>query len=650
MKQPTRIVVLGGGYGGVEAAKKLYKKFKKKKDIEITLIDKNQYHTLMTELHEVAGSRTEPDAVEVSFAKIFAGTNVRVVSDYITSVDFETKKLQSASASYEYDYLVLGTGGEPEFFGIPGVQEHSHTLWSLEDAIRIKERVENRFREAAREADPAKRSRMLTFAIAGAGFTGVELAGELAERRETLCRDYHIDPREVRILIIEAMDRILPSYPDKPTQKARRYMDKIGIECMLNSPIVGAESGVVNLADGTRVETDTFIWTAGIQGSEFTARINLTKGKHSKDECSYASAEGIHGMAGCRFDEDERYIVGERGRILVNEHMESVDYKDVYLVGDMIWFLEGDHVVPQIVETALQTAEVAVENLISSIEGGEKKTFKSNYHGNMVSIGGKYGVAHVMGVSMWGFPAMAMKHLVNLHYLFGLAGFNAVWNYLQHEFFQIRESRSIMRGHLAAKIPTYWALPLRIFLGYKWMNEGINKILSGWLDPGVGGGIFDPDPAQIFLPGVDLLPADAESAATPEGNGGDATDYGEAILDEAIGAYTWFAETVLSIHPSVAFLAQAGVVIAQIVIGALLILGLFTVPAALVSIALGIMFIVSGWGNVELWWYLAASILMLGGAGKGFGLDHWVMQWIKRGWNGTKIAKKTYLYFGEPRL
>ncbi|MFW5800903.1 MAG: FAD-dependent oxidoreductase [Spirochaeta sp.] len=650
MKQPTRIVVLGGGYGGVEAAKKLYKKFKKKKDIEITLIDKNQYHTLMTELHEVAGSRTEPDAVEVSFAKIFAGTNVRVVSDYITSVDFETKKLQSASASYEYDYLVLGTGGEPEFFGIPGVQEHSHTLWSLEDAIRIKERVENRFREAAREADPAKRSRMLTFAIAGAGFTGVELAGELAERRETLCRDYHIDPREVRILIIEAMDRILPSYPDKPTRKARRYMDKIGVEFMLNSPIVGAESGVVNLADGTRVETDTFIWTAGIQGSEFTARINLTKGKHSKDECSYASAEGIHGMAGCRFDEDERYIVGERGRILVNEHMESVDYKDVYLVGDMIWFLEGDHVVPQIVETALQTAEVAVENLISSIEGGEKKTFKSNYHGNMVSIGGKYGVAHVMGVSMWGFPAMAMKHLVNLHYLFGLAGFNAVWNYLQHEFFQIRESRSIMRGHLAAKIPTYWALPLRIFLGYKWMNEGINKILSGWLDPGVGGGIFDPDPAQIFLPGVDLLPADAESAATPEGNGGDATDYGEAILDEAIGAYTWFAETVLSIHPSVAFLAQAGVVIAQIVIGALLILGLFTVPAALVSIALGIMFIVSGWGNVELWWYLAASILMLGGAGKGFGLDHWVMQWIKRGWNGTKIAKKTYLYFGEPRL
>ncbi|AFG36189.1 NAD(P)/FAD-dependent oxidoreductase [Spirochaeta africana] len=663
MSETKRIVILGGGYGGVEAAKKLYKKFKKKKHIEITLIDKNPYHTLMTELHEVAGSRTEQEAVEVSFAKIFGGTSVTVVSDYITSVDFEAKKLQSDSASYEYDHLILGTGGEPEFFGIPGVQENSYTLWSLEDAIRIKERVENRFREAARQADPDKRKRMLTFAIAGAGFTGVELAGELAERRETLCRDYHIDPNEVRIVIIEAMGTVLPSYPDKPRQKAEKYMKKIGLECMLNSPIVGADEEGVSLADGSKLLTDTFIWTAGIQGSEFTARINLTKGKHSKDECSYASAEGIHGMAGCRFDEDERYIVGERGRILVNEYMQSVDYKDVYLVGDMIWFLEGDHVVPQIVETAIQTAEVAVHNLVSDINGGEKKAFKSNYHGNMVSIGGKYGVAHVMGVSMWGFPAMAMKHLVNVHYLFSLAGVNAVWNYLQHEFFRIREKRSIMRGHMAAKLPTYWALPLRVFLGYKWLNEGLKKVMTGWLDPGAGG-VFDADPGRVYLPGLTFwgdasgatsaTPAEEVSGATSataaaNGGGGDGS-WGQPILEESLAIYDWFAATVLSIHPSVAFLAQSGVVIAQVVVGIFLILGLFTIPAALASIAMGVMFIVSGWGNTELWWYLTASLVMLGGAGKGFGLDHTVMPLIKKFWNGTTLAKKTYLYVDEPRL
>lgn len=658
MEKPTRIVILGGGYGGVEAAKKLHKKFKRK-NVEITLIDKNPYHTLMTELHEVAGSRTEQEAVEVSFAKIFCGTSVRVACDYITEVDFEGKVLKSDTCEYGYDYLVLGTGGEPEFFGIPGVQENSYTLWSLEDAIRIKERVENRFREAARQANPEKRRQMLTFAIAGAGFTGVELAGELAERRETLCRDYHIDPREVRILIIEAMGTILPSYPEKPRQKADSYMRKIGIETLLNSPIVSAEEGAVSLADGTKVHTDTFIWTAGIQGSEFTARVDLTKGKHSRDECSYASSEGIHGMAGCKFDEDERYIVGERGRILVDEHMQSVDHKDVYLVGDMIWFLEGDHVVPQIVETAIQTAEVAAHNVAADISGKEKKAFKSNYHGNMVSIGGKYGVAHVMGVSMWGFPAMAMKHLVNVHYLLSLAGVNAVWNYLQHEFFQIKEKRSILGGHASAKVPTYWIVLLRMFLGYKWLNEGIKKVTSGWLDPGAGG-IFDADPARVFMPGVQFYGVSAATSATAEevsaatsataNGGGDAAAYGSAILEEPLFIYTWFAENILSLHPSIAFMGQAGVVLAQVAVGLCLLGGLFTVPAALASIAMGVMFIISGWGNVELWWYLTASIVMLGGAGKGFGLDHWVMPWLKKFWNGTTIAKKTYLYVDEPRL
>lgn len=649
MSQPTRIVVLGGGYGGVEAAKKLYKQHKRNKNIEITLIDKNPYHTLMTELHEVAGSRTEQEAVEVSFAKIFAGTSVQVVCDYISDIDFEAKTLKSDNNTFEFDYLVLGTGGEPEFFGITGVQENSYTLWSLEDAIRIKEQVENRFREAARATNEHKRQQMLTFAIAGAGFTGVELAGELAERRETLCRDYHIDPNDVRIVIIEAMGTILPSYPEKPRRKAEKYMRKIGIEFMLNSPITGAEPGLVSLADGSKVKTDTFIWTAGIQGSAFTAQINLTKGKHSRDECSYASAEGIHGMAGCRFDDDERYIVGERGRILVDENMQSVDYKDVYLVGDMIWFLEGDHVVPQIVETALQTAEVAAHNITATIEGKEKKPFKSNYHGNMVSIGGKYGVANVMGVSMWGFPAVAMKHLVNVHYLFTLAGFNAVWNYLQHEFFRIRENRSIMRGHLAAKIPTYWALPLRVFLGYKWLNEGIKKVMTGWLDPGAGG-VFDVDPSRIYLPGIASWgDTSGATSATANGNGGDGS-YAEPILEEALGIYNWFAANILGIHPTVSYLAQSGVVIAQVVVGLCLIVGLFTVPAALVSIAMGVMFIVSGWGNVELWWYLSAAVVMLGGAGKGFGLDHYAMPWLKKFWNGTTLAKKTYLYVDEPRL
>ena len=655
MSERTRIAVLGGGYGGVEAAKKLYKHFKRNDSVEVFLVDRNPYHTLMTELHEIAGSRTEPEAVQVSFRKIFAGTDVKVYIDEIETIDFDNNVMKSDTASYEYDYLVIGTGGRPEFFGIPGVQEHSFTLWALEDAIRIRTHVEERFREAAKEPDPKKREQMLTFVIAGAGFTGIELAGELCERRDQLCPKYHINKDEVSVKVVEMKNNILPNLPGKPQLKAGKYLTKIGCQLMLNTTIVGADEGVVKLEGDREIPTDTFIWTAGIQGSEFTAKIPLTKGQCSRDECSVASVEGIHGMAGCHFDDEERYVVGQRGRVLVNQHMQSVDYRNVYLVGDMIWFLEGEHVVPQIVETALQTAEVAAENVIADMENKEKKKFESNYHGFMVSIGGKYGVAHVMGIALSGIFAMAVKHLINLHYLFGLAGINAVWEYLQHEFFTIRDDRSVLHHHLAAKIPAYWAIPLRLWLGGKWLAEGIKHIRDGWLNPGEEG-LSEVWTGAIRLPGADFGDAassaspDAAAAATPAAEEGAAaaSEYGEPLI-EALGIYEWFAENILSASPLFAFLAQSGVVIGQVLIGLALIGGLFTFPAAVVSIGFAVVFIISGWGNPELLWYIAASIVMLGGAGHAFGLDHYVMPWLQRWWQGRKLAKKTYLYLGEPR-
>src|SRR6056297_51773 len=656
-----KIVVLGGGYGGIEATKKLYKKYKRNPNVEITLIDKNPYHTLMTELHEVAGSRVEPESVQVSFQRIFGGTDVNLVTDNIKDIDFDKNTLKSDLRSYSYDYLVIGAGGAPEFFDIPGVQENSFTIWSFDDAIRLRNQIEDRFMEAAREPDEAKRRRMLTFVVAGAGFTGVELAGEILERKQTLCREYHLKEHEVRVIIVEALDTILPILPPKMQNKAERYLRKKGAEIMTEAPVVGAEEGIVKLSDDRSIDTDTFIWTCGIHGSEFTARIPLTKGQTAKGECSYASSEGIHGMSGCRLDEEERYIVGERGRSLVDEEMKSVDHSNVYLVGDIIWYLENEKVVPQIVETALQTGEIAGENIIADIEEKERKKFKPNYHGFMVSIGGRYAVAHVVGMSMSGMFAMAMKHMINMHYLFGIAGVNAVWRYLQHEFFTIKERRSFIGEHLAYKIPVYWAVPLRLFLGGKWLYEGIKHISEGWINPGEEG-LANVWTGAIKLPGVSFgEAADAGSAATgaaadttaaateaaAEGAAEAASQYGEPLI-EALGVYTWFAETVLSASPLLAFLMQSAVVLGQVAIGLALIGGLFTFPAALVSIGFSIMFIASGWGNPELLWYIMVSIVMLGGAGRGFGLDHWVMPWLKHQWNSTKLAQKTHLYDGEP--
>jgi NADH:ubiquinone reductase (H+-translocating) len=731
MQDMTRVVVLGAGYAGVEAAKQLHKIFKRDDSVEITLIDKNPYHTLMTELHEVAGSRTEPDSVQVSLAKIFSGKRVNVVIDEIKTIDFENNTAISEDHKYPYDYIIIGAGGEPEFFDVPGVQENSFTCWSLEDAIRIRVQVEEMFREAAKEPNPMKRRRLLTFAIAGGGFTGVELAGELLERKEELCPKYHIAEEEVRIIIIEMMDSILPIFPEKLQNKATTYLRRHGAEILLNSPITKGEPGKIIIADEETLEAETFIWTAGIHGSEFTTKIDLTKGQCARGtETEASTVEGIHGMKGCYYDDDDRYIVGERGRIQVNEHMQSVDVDNVYLAGDMIWFIYNDKPVPQIVENALQTGEVAAKNIASRIKDKqEQETFEPQYHGFMVSVGGRWGVAHVMGVSMTGFFAMAMKHLVNFHYLFGVAGINAVWEYMQHEFFTMKNHRSFIGGHLAWKIPVYWALPLRLWLGGKWFYEGVKKIGEGWLNPGPGG-LADVDPAAINMPGVSFGEGDGGSGASPEweengggngggGNGGTDGDSGASPewegedsglfdgldgagdsagevadganslihtvqadggssaspaweggegaaegaaqaaeqasqwaepLIPAIGPYVWFAETILSASPLLAFLLQSGVVLAEVAIGLALVGGLFTFLAAGVSLILALMFIASGWGNPELLWYIFASIVMLGGAGRGLGLDHWVMPALKRWWNRRTVAHKLYLYTGEPRI
>jgi NADH dehydrogenase len=711
-----KIVILGGGYAGIEAAKKLSKRYKKNENVEITLIDKNTYHTLMTELHEVAGSRVEPDSVMVSYERIFSASKVNLVTDFITGIDFEKRQLKSDKTVYDYDYMILGTGGAPEFFDIEGVQENSFSLWSLEDAMRIREHFEERFRLAAKEPDPEVKARMLTFVVAGAGFTGIELIGEFIERRDVLCAKYHIPVSDVKMMVIEALDTVLPIIEENLRKKVIKYLEKKGTEIILGARITGAAEGKVILADGTEITTDTFVWTCGIHGSEFTSRIDLTKGNTARGECSYASTEGIHGMSGCRFDEDERYIVGKRGRILVNEFMQTSDYDNVYAVGDNLWFLENEKVLPQIVETAIQTGETAARNIIADMEKAEKQPFKSNYHGFMVSIGGKYAVSNAMGMKTSGFMAMAMKHFVNLHYLFGIAGVNALWAYLKHEFFDMKDRRTFIGGHLSSKIQGWWAVPLRMWLGVMWLFEGINKIGEGWLSFSAGtksSWMFSQGVVQRGVkPLADGLSAASEvvEAGVETASHGDMTAVFDAaaknaqnttdsvsatseavgevvvetvsaasdvVADTAVqavevvgrtfgkvwdtanniipydsGFVTWFRETFMDslmayIHYPV---FQLMIVLVELGIGLALIGGCFTFLAAGVSIIMCLVFTFSGMFSWNQAWFVFAAFLMLGGAGRSLGLDHWVMPAIKRWWNGTGFAKRTHLFVGEPKV
>lgn len=623
MGDKKKILILGTGYGGVHAAKLLNKKFKKNNDVEITIIGKDPYHTLMTELHEVVGGRIEEDGVKVYLNKIFGASKVKVITDTISNIDFKNQKLLSNDNknNYSYDYLILGSGSEPAFFGIQGVKENSFTIGSLSDSIKLREHIKEMFIKASTEKDEERRRELLTFVVAGAGFTGIETVGELVEWKKKLSKYYHVDEKEVSLVVVEAMSKILPMLNDNLIQKSERYLSKKTVKIYKDSPIVEATDKYITLKSGEKIHTNTLIWTCGVQATSFAASLGLT--------------------------------VGPKGRIKVNEYMQSVDYNNVYVVGDTSVCEEDSKGcklnMPLIVEAALQTAETAVESISSEIVKGDRKPFNPKYHGLMVSIGSRYGVADIMGMSLSGFFAIAMKHLVNMHYLFGVAGFNAIWEYLQHEFFHIKEKRSILGGHIAAKTHNFWLLPLRVYVGVLWLLEGIKKVQDGWLEPSnifivANNAAEKVAGAAQAVSGASQKVAETVASASQSVTGAAqaaAQNYPTPLLSQPPEIYKWFMDTFVSKMP---FVFQASVVIAEICIGLALIAGLFTFLSSLGSIFLSVNFILSAMAGKEILWYIFAAIALMGGSGRAFGLDYYVMPFLKKWWNKTKLARKTYLY------
>jgi NADH dehydrogenase len=648
MAEKKRILILGGGYGGVWSGKILEKQYRKRDDVEITLVDMRPFHTLMTELHEVAGWRTEPDAVQVSFRKIFGAKKINVVVDKIEKVDFEAKKATSALNVYPFDYIVVGVGAEPEFFGIPGVQENSFTLWSFEDAMRIRNHLEHSFAKAAKEPDAAKRRKILTFVVAGAGFTGIEMIGELLEYRDEMCRKHFIDPKETRVINIEALPSILPILEEPLRAKAEKYLQKKGCEIMLGAAIIGAEPGKVLLKSGAIVETETFIWTCGVKGANFAGSLALPQGKRNRIEC--------------------------------DQEMKSPKYPFAYVVGDNAGLMVSEKPMAQIVESAHFTAEAAAKNIIADIDGGARHTFHANYHGFMVSLGGRYGVANAGGIKSSGFVAMAMKHMINMYYLFMIAGFNQVWEYFKHEFLDMKK-RSIVGGFLSHKTRSYWPLLLRMWLGFMWFVEGANKISEGWLNFSDGKSrsawLFSKGVVQAGIKATEAVSSATAAVGAAAAGAADATTAASAAAGwdvattaagtAAAAAGPWFDPTAIIFKPDgliatwfrttfmdgmMAYLPYSGlqlmIVVMELAIGLAIFGGCFTWFAAAASLVMCVIFTLSGMFSWDRLWFFFAGILMLGGAGRAFGMDYWVVPFFKKWWNGTKFARKWHFYADDP--
>lgn len=348
------IVIIGAGYAGVHAAKRLAKKYKKDPSVSITLIDRDSYHTMMTSLHEVAAHRVEPDAVQFDLRRLFNRTKVKLVTDVVEHVDHKNKVITTKQSTFNYDYLILGMGAEPNDFGTPGVSEHGFTLWSVEDAVKLRQHIEKSVARASREHDLEVRRALLTFTVCGSGFTGVEMIGELMEWRKRLAKDNKLDESEITLNLVEAAPTILNMLDRKSAEKAERYMKKKGINILVNSPIVEVKAEEIVLKSGEIIPTHTLIWTAGIKANSDAENYNMESAR--------------------------------AGRLKVNEYMEAEGLDDVYVVGDLAYYEEEEGTpTPQIVEAAELTAETAAHAVISEISGGEKKAYKGKYHGFMVS-------------------------------------------------------------------------------------------------------------------------------------------------------------------------------------------------------------------------------------------------------------------------
>ncbi|HGW2922119.1 TPA: FAD-dependent oxidoreductase [Enterococcus faecalis] len=639
------IVVVGAGYAGVSATKFLAKKFKKDTDVTITLIDRHSYHTMMTELHEVAGGRVEPEAIQYDLQRLFSRKkNVKLVTDTVTGIDKENKVVKTLAGSYPFDQLILGMGGEPNDFGTPGVKENGFTLWSFDDAVKIRHHIEATVAKAAIEPDAEVRKAMLTFVVCGSGFTGIEMVGELIDWKDRLAKDAKIDPDEITLMVVEAMPTILNMLSRNDAAKAERYLEKKNVQLLLNSPIVEVAADHIKLKDGSEVPTHTLIWTAGVKATSDAADFGLEAARGS--------------------------------RLVANEYMQAKGYEDknIYIIGDLVYYEETPNTpTPQIVQAAEQTGHTAAANIVADIKGGEKHTFKGNYQGFMVSIGAKWGVANLFDkIHLSGFLAIIMKHIVNLKYFFDIRSGYYMFQYIMHEIFHIKDDRSVARGHTSRYGNVLWSVPLRVFYGMVWLVESMKKIVGNgdYLKPSTwfGDGSWFTDKVVFPFPwlqeqvttgasqatetattaasgAADAAASGGADAATQAAHFGLSYAYGETPMQVFDHMPKWFESVMKFMMPNqeVALFMQKFMTIVEVCIALALIAGLFTWLSSAATIGLTIAFCLSGmfyWVNI---WFIFVAFALMNGSGRAVGLDRWVIPWIQRklgkAWYGTPKAR-----------
>jgi NADH dehydrogenase len=407
-----RVIIIGAGFAGLDATHTL----SRQPNVDVLLIDRNNYHTFTPLLYQVATCGLDPSAIAYPIRSIFRDkANVQFLMGNVTAIDYHNKALELQTAEgtrrEAYDYLIVATGSVTNHFGKASLEAHSFGLKDLDDAIALRQHILRLFEKASWTQDPTAREALMTFAIAGGGPTGIETAGAVYELyNDVLLKEYGAQkpPLKARVLLLEASHTLLAPYP-KPLQEAAiTQLSSLGVEVVLNAAVEDVTPEAVFLADGRVIPTHTLIWSAGVKASPLLSHLDVTP---------------------------KRW-----GRVQPLATLQLPEREGVYLAGDLV-YLEDDkgEPYPMVIQVAKQQGKLAAQNILRELNGQDLLPFKYNDLGIMATIGRSRAVAWLFNrVQLQGYIAWLAWLFLHLVTLLGFRNrasvfMSWVWNYFTYD-------------------------------------------------------------------------------------------------------------------------------------------------------------------------------------------------------------------------
>lgn len=398
------VVIVGGGFAGLKAAKALGHK----EGVKVTLIDKHNYHLFQPLLYQVATAGLSPADIASPIRGILSNhKNVAVFLGEVKKVDLQNKKITADERELTYDYLVLACGARHSYFGHPEWENNAPGLKTLEQATEIRRRILIAFEKAEKEENLDRQKQNLTFVIVGGGPTGVELAGAIAEiSRQTLTKDFRrINPASTRVLLIEAGPRILSAFDESLSNKASRDLEDLGVQIWTSTRVTDVRSDSVVLGEEI-IKASTIVWAAGVQPSGLNKELNVP--------------------------------LDRAGRVIVEKDLSLKDHPEVFVLGDQACsFDENSRPLPGLASVAMQQGKHVAKNILNDIQGKPREPFQYLDKGQMATLGRKKAIAQINKLKFSGFLAWLIWLFIHVYYLIGFKNKLSVisqWSYAYFTF------------------------------------------------------------------------------------------------------------------------------------------------------------------------------------------------------------------------